>query len=67
MSTYRVSFYTKISLRVEIDAEDEDAAADLAWEAAEDYLRTINGDPAHGVTADATLDGIGADDIEATA
>jgi hypothetical protein len=66
MPTYNVYLYTTIGLTVEIDAPDEDTALDAAWQPAEDYLNTL---PAqhHGdaeVWADATLDGIGADDAK---
>lgn len=66
MSEYRVQFRTAISLTVVLDADDEGQAADTAWEHAEEYLRTVTGDVSGGrcVTADATMDGIGADEVE---
>ena len=44
MATFNVEFTTKINLVVAIDAEDEETAADLGWEAAEAYLNTLNGE-----------------------
>jgi hypothetical protein len=66
MTKYRVGLGTRINLVVEIEAEDEEQAADEAWEHAEEYLRTVTGDSSGGrrVRADATLDGIGADEVE---
>jgi hypothetical protein len=63
MPRFQVRFETVISLVVTIDGEDEDVAADAAWELAEDYLRTVHGHHPTGVRADATLDGIGASDV----
>lgn len=56
---YLVEFTTTISVTVDIEADDEDAAADLAWQPAQDYLDTVYGD-SRSVRAHASLDGIGA-------
>ncbi|HEY9494611.1 MAG TPA: hypothetical protein VIR15_07145 [Intrasporangium sp.] len=67
MTTYRVYFNTHIEVTVEGDWPDEDTAADLGWEVAEEYLRTLGvktGD-SRIVSVDASLDGIGADNVEA--
>lgn len=60
---YLVRFNTTISLGVTLEAEDEEQAADWGWTIAEEYLGTIYGN-GRGVTADATLDGIGASEVE---
>lgn len=62
MSTYTARFSTTISLVVTVEADDEDAAAEIAWEDAKTYLDTVYGH--RNVIADATLDGIGADKVE---
>lgn len=62
---YTVEFNTKISLRVVLEADDEDAAADEGWALVNDYLSTVYGDPQSQITADASLDGVGADRVEA--
>ena len=62
MRTYLVTFTTPIHLTVTVEAEGEQEAADLAWQPAEDYLQTIVGDHQQ-VRAEASLDGIGADDV----
>lgn len=79
MPTYRCTFETHISLAVDIDVERPDgvdpedwdgtgAAADAAWRQAEDYLQTLHSSPSFGVVSvDATLDGIGADEVEEVA
>ncbi len=76
---YRCTFNTHISLAVEVEVEPPDgvdpedwdgdeAAAEKAWRQAEDYLQTLHSSPAFGViSADATLDGIGADEVEEVA
>jgi hypothetical protein len=63
MATYTVRFNTTISLAVRVEADDPDSAADAAWQPAEDYLNTVYGN-SRDVLADATLDGIGADEVE---
>ena len=64
MPRYRVNLNTQISLTVELDAVDEDHAMDAAWQPAEDYLNTLNRQFHQDATvwADATLDGIGAEE-----
>lgn len=62
MTSYIVRFTTSISLVVDVEAGDEEAAADLGWERAEEYLKTVYG--AGDVRAEASLDGIGADEVE---
>jgi hypothetical protein len=64
MPRYRVHFTTSISLAVELDAEDENEAAEAAWQPTEDYLQTLRGDGYRVVSVDATLDGIGGDEVE---
>lgn len=60
---YRVVFErVPMEIIVELDAKDEDTAADQAWIRAQEYLETVYGD-ARGVTAAASLDGIGADTV----
>jgi hypothetical protein len=51
-----------VHLTVDVDAADEDQAADVSWRRAEDYLQTVIGDH-DAVSAEASLDGIGADDV----
>lgn len=69
MSTYEnerrrfvAHFDTSISLAVTVGACDEEQAADLAWQKAEEYLQTLGNH--RDILADATLDGIGAGEIE---
>lgn len=64
MSDYTVVFQTSIEVTVHIDADNEDDAADLAWDRAEEYLDTVIGN-GRDVFADASLDGIGADSVQA--
>jgi hypothetical protein len=59
---YRVTFQTTLNLVVDIDAEDEDEAADRAWELADRYTQTVLGDHDQ-VGAEASLDGIGSDEV----
>ena len=64
MSTYQVTFdRVPLNLVVTVEADDEDAASDVAWKTAQEFLDTIHGDN-HGVQASADLDGIGADEVE---
>ena len=62
MSTYDVTFNTTLSVTVTIQADDEDTAADKAWEIAENYAKTIGGNY-RDIRADASFDGIGADEV----
>lgn len=63
---YRVRIATKIEVTVEVDAPDEDTAADTAWEIAQAYaerLGTNSGD--HRIRyVEASFDGIGAHEVE---
>lgn len=63
MPKYKVSFETKIRVEVEIHEDDQDTAADKAWDLAQEYLDTVHGDH-RDVTAEATLDGIGAETVK---
>ena len=66
MRTYRITHRTTIEVIVDINAEDEDYAADAAWKISEDYLNTLStqtGDERIYSVA-ASLDGIGADEVE---
>lgn len=64
MADYEVRFDTvTLSLRVTVfDAESEEDAADQGWQKAEDYLQTLGN--FHDISAEATLDGQGADSVE---
>lgn len=66
MPEFKVYLRTQMEVVVKIEADDEDAAADLAWPIAEAYTNTLNsrtGDQRiHDVNA--SFDGIGADEIE---
>lgn len=63
MPKYRATFTTHITLTVEVEGADEEHAGDVAWDIAEEYLKTIGGNY-RNVRAEATLDGIGADEVE---
>jgi len=60
---YRVRFQATINLDVLVHATDEDGAADSGWELANAYANTVFGD-GQGVTADVSLDGVGAYAVE---
>lgn len=65
MSTYQVTFATTLNVTVTIDADDEDAAADIAWDRAQEFADSIGTPPTPpGVRAEASFDGIGADDVQ---
>jgi hypothetical protein len=64
MPEYVARFTTQIEVSVTLDADDEDTAADAAWDVAEEYLRTVHGHRPSRVTASATLDGVGASEVE---
>ena len=66
MNTYRLTYVVPLNLVVTIAADDSDAAQELAWDEAQEYLQTIYGN-GHHVTADGDLDGIGADEVEISA
>jgi hypothetical protein len=66
VTTYEVRFTTNINLAFKVDAEDEDQARDIAHDAAQDYLATVTGNH-RDVSANASLDGIGADEVEEVA
>jgi hypothetical protein len=67
---YRATYSTTIQVIVEIVAEDEDNAADASWEIVETYLQTL-GTQTLGtqtgdlriVSVDASVDGVGADEV----
>jgi hypothetical protein len=65
---YCATFETHLSITVLLDAEDEDSAADAAWQAANAHLQTYpfarSTHDGATVLADADLDGIGADTVE---
>jgi hypothetical protein len=61
---YEVTFHTTLTVIVLVDADDEDRAADAAWQQAEEYAQTLGGNY-RDVRAEATFDGIGADEVEA--
>lgn len=61
---YQATFQTYINLVVEVDADNDDQAAERAWDKAEEYLRTVGGNY-RDVRAEATLDGVGADEVTA--
>jgi acyl-CoA hydrolase len=61
---YLATFHTSIEVGVQIEADDEDSAADQAWEIAQAYLDNVAGDRAMHVTASANLDGIGAETVK---
>lgn len=75
MARYRATFNTTISLAVEVDVDlpegvdpddgyADEKAAEAAWRKAEDYLQTLRPAPSFDVVSvDATLDGIGADEV----
>ena len=64
MPTFRVHLDTTLSLSVTVDAEDEDEAADKAWQIAEEFAKSLR---PHGderlTSVDATFDGITAYEI----
>jgi hypothetical protein len=64
--SYRVRFTTQVEVIVTIAADDEDAADDDAWPHAEEYLQTVTGN-GRNVTATASLDGVGADEVTGSA
>ena len=64
---YRATFRTNIEVVVQVRFPDEDVAVDAAWEVAEEFLQTLGtktGDH-RIVSVEASLDGIGADEVEA--
>lgn len=63
MAEYRVRFTTGIEINVTVEAADEDEAADRAWELANEWANTITGHAPDRITADVSLDGIGADEV----
>lgn len=64
MPRYKVTFTVPAEVVVFIDAEDDDTAADTAWEYADEHLRTVAAPNAMDVSVLASLDGIGADNVE---
>lgn len=65
MSGYKVRFNTNIDITVTISADDDEQAAEKAWDIAEEYLNTVYGNN-RDIIAEASLDGIGAYEINAT-
>ena len=63
MTRFTAKFMTTICLDVDVEADDEDSAAEDAWELASEYLATVVGDH-RSVSAEASLDGIGAETVE---
>ncbi|MGL5816622.1 MAG: hypothetical protein ACRCYR_03595 [Phycicoccus sp.] len=70
MNKYRIYYRTSIEVILKVTAEDEEAADEFAqdkgWEIAEAYLRTLGtktGD-SRIENVEASLDGIGHDEIE---
>jgi hypothetical protein len=62
MPKYEVRFSVPAEVIVTVEADDEDEAADMAWEAADEYAKTVYGDQRR-VRASMDLDGIGADTV----
>lgn len=64
---FRATFETHLSITVLLDAEDEDGAADAAWQAANAHIQTLpftrSTHDGVVVLVDADLDGIGADEV----
>jgi hypothetical protein len=61
---YRVSFTVPCEVVVTLSADDEETAADRAWELAQERLQTAAVPDAAGTTLHGDLDGIGADRVE---
>lgn len=64
MPHYRVRFTVPAEIIVEIEADDEDTAADNAWTAAQDHLPSLAVADGRGVQVFVDLDGTGADRVE---
>ena len=64
MPRYKVKFSVPAEVVVYLDEEDEDTAADVAWELAQQHLQTVSVPSALEVSVHADLDGIGADSVE---
>lgn len=65
MSNYTARFTVTAEVIVHgVEADNEDAAADLAWATAQEHLSTLSVTSAQGVAVHADLDGIGADTVE---
>lgn len=59
MPTFRAHLDTTLSLSVTVDAEDEDDAADKAWQIAEEFAQSLRPHGDERITSvDATFDGI---------
>jgi hypothetical protein len=63
VKTFEVRFVAPLHLAVSVEAEDEDQAGDVAHDAASAYLETVMGNH-RDVAANASLDGVGHDEIE---
>lgn len=62
MSRYAVFLNTTLSVRVEVNAADEEEVQEAAWQQAQEFVDTIFRDD-RGLTANASFDGIGADEV----
>lgn len=63
MPRYEVRFNIPAEVIVRLDAEDEDYAADIAWELANEHTQTIAVESSQGVLATIDMDGHGADEV----
>lgn len=68
MSLFKVTFKPDVYVTVTLEAESEDDASEKAWEEADGYLDRSFGVPGYTnggtVTAEPSLDGVGADTVE---
>jgi hypothetical protein len=64
MPQYRVRFLVPAEVIVEVEADDEDTAADEAWTAAQNHLPSLAVADGRGVQVFADLDGIGAEAVD---
>lgn len=64
MRSYRVTFNVPAEVIVLLNAEDEECAADEAWERAQAHLQSTGMiDYTTHVSVNADLDGVGADEV----
>ena len=65
MSAYRVEYATTVYVSVEIEADDEDQADEVAHTIVEDYLNTLGTQTGDDRIkwVEASIDGIGAKDV----
>jgi hypothetical protein len=66
MPKFRARFSTQAEVWVELEATDDEDAADKAWTAASEYLQTLAPSDIGNARVDIVvdLDGIGADQID---